>query len=211
MAAISGYSTRGVFCCKLFYLICDSQSHCFSATKGNSLKEEWIAYVCREILRVSIGDGVATRVLCVVLWINFLGSQQKVWFNIDFVYMVLCQKWRWMDRSVCHQVLESDLGKLYWSTQKRIINNLSREFELYLQVCFGHAWFWNLCNHTRTSYFMSQNSLYNMISVTEKLVPMISIKYHLRNTTNKKTTTSDNSLLNDFLVNSSLPMDKVLH
>lgn len=25
-----------------------------SATKGNSLKEEWIAYVCREILRVRV-------------------------------------------------------------------------------------------------------------------------------------------------------------
>lgn len=24
------------------------------ATKGNTLKEEWIAYICREILRVSI-------------------------------------------------------------------------------------------------------------------------------------------------------------
>ena len=48
----------------LFYLICHSQSHCFSATKGNSLKEEWIAYVCREILWVSIGD-VLLPVYCV--------------------------------------------------------------------------------------------------------------------------------------------------
>ena len=30
----------------------------FSATKGNSLKEEWIAYVCREILRVSIKNSI---------------------------------------------------------------------------------------------------------------------------------------------------------
>lgn len=29
-------------------------------TKGNTLKEEWIAYICREILRVCVQNGLLT-------------------------------------------------------------------------------------------------------------------------------------------------------
>lgn len=54
-------------------------------TKGNTLKEEWIAYICREILRVSDKMGILGGVdLCTNLplkFINLLETSLKLYSN----------------------------------------------------------------------------------------------------------------------------------
>lgn len=78
-----GSDTRPACCCRTFInpLVCvqlvmefcgaGSVTDLIKNTKGNSLKEEWTAYICREILRVSGHDAES---LCIVYCIR---KQQK--------------------------------------------------------------------------------------------------------------------------------------
>lgn len=54
-------------------------------TKGNTLKEEWIVYICREILRVSDKMGILGGVdFCInfsLKFINLLEISLKFYFN----------------------------------------------------------------------------------------------------------------------------------
>lgn len=56
-------------------------------TKGNTLKEEWIAYICREILRVSNNTGylggVELRTNLPLKLINILETSLKLYSNSD--------------------------------------------------------------------------------------------------------------------------------
>lgn len=55
-------------------------------TKGNTLKEEWIAYICREILRVRVWREVGVR-----CWSIALGAQgtRKAFSSVGVLAAVL--------------------------------------------------------------------------------------------------------------------------
>ena len=57
----------------------------FSATKGSSLKEEWIAYIAREILRVRPNKKIS--LFRVTGW-NILGRVGLTFFFFDFFFWI---------------------------------------------------------------------------------------------------------------------------
>ena len=62
----------------------------FSATKGSSLKEEWIAYIAREILRVR---PIKKLSLFLVTGLNILG---RVGTHIIFLIIFFWKKYNYM-------------------------------------------------------------------------------------------------------------------